>query len=57
MPKARRKTVTIVLRVSRQAARLLLGDWPPIYRMGDPWAFLNGLRVAARRVARERTRK
>lgn len=46
------KTVVVAMRLDRRVARMLLGDWGPIYGLSDPWDFLNRLRVAARAHAR-----
>lgn len=52
----RRQTVALTVRVSRRLAEHFHGDGDVLYTLGDPWALLNILRVAVRRVARERAR-
>lgn len=48
----RQYRVPLVLRLSSRTAALLLGDGSKLYALSDPWAFLNMLRVTARRAVR-----
>lgn len=48
----RRYRVPLVLRLSSRTAEVLLGDGAKLYALSDPWAFLNMLRVTARRALR-----